>query len=143
MEWYSWTSNTDQALGDVLLKETLSANSSTILEADFSLLDLKYVATRDIKPEEELTLNYGVSWTHKFSKYLASTLAYQSRSKDFKDNSKNNKSLKDKYNDNDHNKPTFRHFIEAPVGLFPQSWEALEEEKMDNERTHVNDDEEL
>ncbi len=112
--WYYWNRNENQKLGQTLLDETLSSNASAILQADFSLLDLKYTATRDIEMGDELFIDYGIKWINAWALYLADSLVYKSRSEEERGHGK----------DMDAYKPIFRQFIQPPQDLLPASWDS-------------------
>lgn len=99
MEWFSWPASPDtvqRALGE--------KNLSSLMKSPFSPLDIAYIATRNIEKDEELTINYGASWLDSWATYLAR----------YADWLESGGSLKAR--------PIFRHFVEAPPGLFPLHW---------------------
>ena len=89
----------------------LSLDTASILHADYSQLDLKYTATRDIKQGEELSIDYGSAWLADWAAYLAKSLSYKARSGPFESGNT------DKFSP-----PLFRAFIQAPPGLLPPQW---------------------
>lgn len=121
MDWFSWPSHRppwaaendttyefdeEVGLGRDNLRKCLEADpAELIFESNFSSMDLQFVATRDIAPEEEITLDYGVNWINKWADYMSASLSYHAQ---------------EEASEQDHS--IFRAFIEPPEGLFPHRW---------------------
>ena len=101
MSWYVW-SNEDDTFANNLKK-----TGDDLLASPFAQLDLAYRATRDISAGEELLLFYGEDWENKWVSHLDKLLEWLPESEE-----------------EDKNKPQFRHSIEAPSGLFPKWWKS-------------------
>jgi len=91
---------------DVLDKPLNEMTPVELSKLPFAPVDLIFVATRNILPNEEITLNYGVEWIHAWSRYLAQVVER---------NSLNSDSL------SLHEDPLFRHPIMIS-NLFPSTW---------------------
>lgn len=140
MEWFSWPKhrppwvpkdNVTFEFDDVVglsednLKRCLNADpGELIFDSDFSAMDMQFIATRDIAPEEEITLDYGISWINKWAEYMSASLSYHAQ----EEASETDASI-------------FRAFIQAPEGLFPQRWTyyAHPERYYDYEDSELND----
>lgn len=121
MDWYSWPKHrppwasadnstfefdNEVGLGDNNLQKCLDADpAALIFDSDFSAMDMKFVATRDIAPEEEITLDYGVDWINKWADYMSASLSYHAKEAA-----------------SERDASIFRAFIQAPDGLFPERW---------------------
>lgn len=88
---------------------TLNSSFEDLLSAPFSQLDIKIIATRDIKVDEELTLFYGDKWIDSWTKHLANLVIY------LRENDKNSKNYIK-------NMPKFRHSMGAPNDFIPSHW---------------------
>jgi hypothetical protein len=158
MEWYTWphtntttttSSSNDNDVGaqkhvgagglgdsglgeDTLLKCLQADPAELVYESNFSSMDLKFVATRDIFPEEEITLDYGVAWINKWAEYMSSSLSYHAKRGMAEKRRKEEggeegeegggEGDNDADDESDEEKTIFRAFIEAPPGLFPERW---------------------
>ena len=72
-----------------------------LFSAPFAQFDLAFLAHRDIAKGEEITLDYGVAWEQDWFHYATAVNGY----------------LKDS-----DIRPLLHRNIEAPEGLFPDSW---------------------
>jgi hypothetical protein len=116
--------------GEEELQRVLESDpAGLIYEANHSLMDLKFVALRDIQPEEEITMDYGTAWINQWAEYMSTSMDYHI-----------NKEASVDY------KVIFRAFIDAPKGLFPERWTYFEEpevyersEELTDEGFHLND----
>lgn len=122
MDWYDgWKSpdaNKAKNMGADFLRKALEMDTETLLKTEYSPLDLKYTATRDIPKGEEITADYGNAWVEAWAVYLAKTLDY---------NGKRNFGPFDKIPGiskvkNIGDPPLFRQFMAAPPGLLPEQW---------------------
>ncbi len=112
--WFEgWGNDVD---GASAISNMLSRNVTEILEAPYSILDLQYVARRDIAPGEEITMYYGASWSENWALYLAKLLAFKSSE------------------NNGMHKPLFRRFIDVPDAFFPKHWSGNEPTEVVHER---------
>jgi len=132
MDWYDGWKSTSVAenLGSEFLRKSLELDTGAILSVDYSPLDLKYTATRDIAAGEELTVNYGEVWVEAWAEYLAKSLEHNSRRtlSTWEGTGRTGTSAGSRSNTSDgHGKnigdpPLFRKFMQAPAGLFPEQW---------------------
>jgi len=121
IDWYDgWKSpKFADNMGPAFLRAALEMTTEAILSVDYSPLDLKYTATRDIAADEELTVNYGEAWVASWAEYLAKSMEYNSKrtmsafGRSSNDMNKNNA---------DTEPPLFRKFMQAPPGLLPEQW---------------------
>ena len=124
-QWHSgWEKKSDDdssggSTKGYTLPSALNANITKLLDADYSTLDIEYIATRDILEGDELTISYGIQWIEAWADYLARLLAF--------------KAAKAKHDREgtpvDHNtppKPLFRNFIGVTSGFFPEHWSGNE-----------------
>jgi hypothetical protein len=159
---YSWC-NSDYSMANSSeqspsLQASLNASTEQMLREQYSRLDLKYVAMRDIEAGEELTIDYGRQWTESWAEYLAETLlfeaeevhldsnsdgSYHRKRKGLDDDFTHLKEGEEEYADTDQcearSAPIFRSFMKAPSDLFPKQWNLpipseLEEEEKENVR---------
>ncbi len=117
--WFDGWNNANSSLNN-----TLNMPITELLESDYSLLDLKYVATRAISAGEELTVDYGSRWTESWSKYLAELLVFKAA-----------KSVDDIHS----TKPLFRRFMDVPEGFFPDGWSGNEPDDVYLIETEIKD----
>jgi hypothetical protein len=138
MDWYTWpqvspldatntTTEKDQPAGEGLDKDNLqkcleSDPSELIYEANYSIMDLKFVATRDIFPEEEITMDYGVAWLNKWAEYMSASMSYHANEEASLDRN-----------------IIFRSFIEPPKGLFPERWNYYDEPELYDRSDEVDE----
>jgi hypothetical protein len=108
MRWHFWNEEDRVKIENGTSLKSLEASA-------FAPLDLAFVARRDIAVDEELTVFYGHDWEHHWTRYLAEVVDWKMHS-DASGGGEEDVSLM----------PMFRHFIEAPKGMFPAHW-ALEE----------------
>ena len=97
MEWHSWNSPGGRA--------KIKWEIEPLESAEFPPLYIRYIAERNIYPDEELTISYGEDWSIEWNKYDESLRNLECP-------------LGDEKNE-DSTEPQFRHFITAPEGFFP------------------------
>lgn len=122
MDWFTWPRDSDanDGLGGrEELGRVLNLSVSELLQGSSCQLDIKLVAKRDLVAGEELMLDYGVDWLEQWALYLSSTLAVVGGGKDIEIDTDGNAVER---KNQQQSRPTFRHFIEAPDGMFPLHW---------------------
>ncbi len=107
-----------------MLQNALNSDPAELIyEANHSVVDMKFVALRDIEPEEEITMDYGASWINSWAEYMSTSMDYHANEEASVD----------------HN-VIFRAFIEPPKGLFPQRWTYYENPDIYERAEDVNED---
>eukprot|EP00595_Chromulina_sp_UTEXLB2642_P003477 CAMPEP_0196763318 /NCGR_PEP_ID=MMETSP1095-20130614/3831_1 /TAXON_ID=96789 ORGANISM="Chromulina nebulosa, Strain UTEXLB2642" /NCGR_SAMPLE_ID=MMETSP1095 /ASSEMBLY_ACC=CAM_ASM_000446 /LENGTH=289 /DNA_ID=CAMNT_0042116229 /DNA_START=1476 /DNA_END=2345 /DNA_ORIENTATION=- len=93
MEWHGFTEN---------INITLSKDPIELESSQFSPIDIAFIATKDIRANEEITMNYGEEWINAWSNYLIKLISV--------------------YINKESSIPKFRHAIQPPPGFFPDYW---------------------
>jgi hypothetical protein len=100
--WFDWGT-------DAVLAEALELPVKDLLESKFSRLDIRLVALRDIVPDEEILVDYGTSWLQSWADFVANKQSAENQQCSSTSQCSTEASR-------------FRHYIEAPDGMFPQHW---------------------
>jgi BarA-like signal transduction histidine kinase len=102
MDWFDWGHAAN-------LSEALELPVKDLLKSKFSRLDIRLVALRDIDPNEEILVDYGSAWIQAWADFVAA-----------KKTTDPQQCFSTKECTSDAS--WFRHYIEAPDGLFPRHW---------------------
>ncbi len=114
MKWFLW----DQQLHNMTVTEAQDEMKHYFMEPDKLMaspvapLDIAFYAKRDICKGEELFLNYGESWQDDWQ--------------DWTMNQECSASSSSTVHNCQNNGLPFRHYISAPVGMFPDIWKIYE-----------------
>lgn len=109
MKWFTWDSDKDK-------KQAKDYTLDEIKYSNHSQLEIAYYATKEIKEGEEILFYYG-------SKFELNWQKYQIEKKEYDKYINYIISKHGDINDYRNSMPLFRQEIEAPIGLFPESWE--------------------
>lgn len=104
--WYDWRSKATTRLGNQIARFDASGDIDDLqglFDSPFAQFDLAFVAQRDIAKGEELTMDYGITWADQWLHYARGVNEYL---RDPEENSR----------------PLLHRNVEAPAGLFPDSW---------------------
>jgi hypothetical protein len=112
MRWHFWDEE-DKA------KIEVGRSLQSLEDEPYGPLDLAFVAHGDIAADEELTVFYGHDWEYHWTRYLAEvvdwTMAVHAAGSDSEESEETESGASLPM-------PMFRHFIEAPKGMFPAHW---------------------
>jgi hypothetical protein len=106
IDWLDWN--------DGRLESFLNMSGKDVVDKSLTAIDIKYVATRDIAEDEELTIDYGVDWQQYWDAFMPRRIKWLEsmiKESDACELKMLRKSM-----------PIFRRAIEAPEGMFPKQW---------------------
>lgn len=103
MEWHSWKFHGGRA--------KTRWEPDALENAPFPPLYIKYIAERDIYAGEELTISYGRDWEEAWKSYDEESRSIECPADEPRQEAVQNLDI-----------PQFRHFINAPDGLFPPNF---------------------
>jgi hypothetical protein len=92
---------------DTSTQSHLSWPTSHLASLNYAPLSAKYVAKRPIMIGEEITLSYGEEWERNWMKYLDDLRIWSEKYSSYGGHFM---------------KPQFRHMIEVPLGMFPETF---------------------
>ena len=118
IDWFDWPTvdGTGSSTSGLSLSRRQENLEKILVPGTYCPLDLAYIATRDIAMGEELTFDYGEEWEVSWREHIGEVVQKVLIEPIQKECTTEEASSET---------PVFRHFIEPPQGMYPDSWNTV------------------